>query len=158
MGRSVSYHGTPLVYLADLTFGEYTPPPDQCDDSVEFDEDGNPVTDYWDFSEFIEDLRSLVSDRYPSLTSCDKWPGREDHAILENLHALFGVSEYCGLISVWIAPCPQSSRPELAEAWISQISDNLRDLLILAFPNKACYRHGTFSNGESVYTLHGARS
>jgi hypothetical protein len=148
MGRSVSYHGTPILYLAGITFGEYV---HNDDPDVERDEDGNPVCDYWDFDEFIDDLRNVVLERYPSFYSCSKWPGREDHALLENKHALLGVSEYCGLISVWIAP-DNPDRPELADAWISSILRNLKAHLIARFRSFACVKMGTFSNGESVYS------
>lgn len=36
------------------------------------------------FQECIEEMRQVARARYPSLYPCDKWLGREDHAVLEN--------------------------------------------------------------------------
>jgi len=147
MGRSVSYHGTPIIYLAGLTFADTIA---LDDDEIERNEDGDPITDYYDFSEFIDDIRTLVQDRYPSFEPISTWPGREDHAILSNGHALFGISQYCDLISVWIAP-NNDAYPELASSWIDRALPGLRALLVRAFPSHACVRVGTASSGESFY-------
>jgi len=88
--------------------------------------------------------------KYPSLSSCDKWLDREDHALLENDHCYIGVSEYCGLVAVWIVAkgADRYSDPSgLAIHWCSQV--NLKPLAE-CFGQRLVSR-GTFSNGEQFF-------
>ena len=104
------------------------------------------------FDWFIEDTRGMCRECWPSMCTCDKWLDREDHAILENNHCYIGISEYCGLISIWLlskaedlACSGYSDSPNLADYWCSQISKKFEEM----FGNLV--RLGTMSNGISVY-------
>ena len=128
MGRSVSY-ATGSTSVCYRTFKPETPEDSQFE---------------W---EYFEDwLRETAAAAWPSLEPCDNtWLGREDHAILENAHAYIGVSEYCGLVSIWLAPKDNSEHPELSEHWCNQISAKFEKLF-------GEYRKiATASNGESFY-------
>ena len=99
--------------------------------------------DACDFTDAIEHLQGVAQHRMPSLCRCDHWLGREDRAVLENSHAYIGVSEYCGLVSVWVVPKDGA----MADHWCSQI--NLQ-------PLAACFgqtlrKQGSFSNGEAFF-------
>jgi hypothetical protein len=101
------------------------------------------IDDEYDFRDAIDNLKGVAQHRMPSLYSCDEWIGREDHAILQNDHAYIGVSEYCGLVAVWVVPKDGA----LAEHWCSQI--NLRPLAECF--GQGLRRQGTFSNGEAIF-------
>lgn len=106
--------------------------------------------DEWDWSDAIDNLKGVAQYRYKSLRSCDHWVGNEDHAILENDHAYIGVSEYCGLVAVWVVPkgADRYSDPSgLAMNWCNQIS--LRPLAECF--GTALHKQGTFSNGEAFF-------
>jgi hypothetical protein len=97
---------------------------------------------------YIDDIVWVCQENWPSLERIDRWIGREDHAILENGHAQIGVSEYCGLVAVWIVPAVSDYFPEhagLAHHWISQIEDRFRERF------GRLRSLGFFSNGEQVF-------
>lgn len=107
----------------------------------EFDE----YDSQWEWDELKANIRERCIARWPSFEDTSEWLGNEDQAILENQHAKIGLSEYCGLVSIWLVVNSRSDTPELAEAWCNSISDNFyREFGELR-------RVGTFSNGESVY-------
>jgi hypothetical protein len=86
MGRSVSVpSGAEIVCYLHPDLGET---------------DETSLTMSWD--DFREDLEQRLIEKYPSLTPCDKWLDNEDHVILENDLVYIGVSEYCGLVSLWV--------------------------------------------------------
>jgi hypothetical protein len=127
---------------------------DECerDYSIEFDE--FQAQDDWNY--FIEWIRQEAQDRWPSLDECDTWLDREDHAILENGHCWIGVSEYCGLASIWLVSKAEQhlnnwdhNLVNLATRWCDQIEPNFRKLF------DEYQKLGTFSNGESVYQKKG---
>jgi hypothetical protein len=127
MGRSVSYPRDAVV-----TFGTF---------------EGE---DEWDWRDLISDFRSEVKRLFPSATNCDEWIGggrSEDHAVMENGHAYFGVSEYCGMVSYWVVAKPDyyGDISPLAEAWIAKIAPR--------FTNSfgTLRKVGVFSNGGGVY-------
>lgn len=134
MGRSVSapYNASSIRYV----------------DVSEFD-------DEFDFEFFIEDLQSQVKALWPSMDCCDKWIGREDHAIMENNLAYIGVSEYCGLASVWIVSKAEDylntgyyediALSNLSDGWVSQVVPNFDKTF------GDLERVGVFSNGEAFY-------
>jgi hypothetical protein len=127
MARSVSYPSDAVVAFDDWN----------CRD--EYD---------WDFQ--IEDLQWRLKQAYPSLSECDKWLGREDQAIMENGHAYFGVSEYCGLVSIWVVPkdssCDQYGELSgIGANWVRQIADGFQKRF------GSLVKIGRFSNGESIY-------
>jgi hypothetical protein len=101
--------------------------------------------DDWDW--FIEDVRTVISQKYKSFQVVDSWDGREEHRILENDLAKVVVCEYCGMVSINLVPCEFSLfLLPLAEHWCSQIADGFAKL----FPERLC-KLGTMSNGVSVY-------
>jgi hypothetical protein len=114
------------------------------------------VSEYeWDtFPCFLQDIQAYAKRLWPSLRECDTWLDREDHAILENDLCYLGVSEYCGLASIWLVPkeYPDSGcfRADaylypLAVHWIERVAQKFHKIF-------GHYRKlGTFSNGESIY-------
>ena len=125
MGRSVSYPTN-----AEVTFT-----------TIDIDEG-----DYFDFDEYIDSLQQTASSVWPSMIKCDKWLDREDHAIMENGHAYFGVSEYCGVVAMWLV----AKEGILAHAWVS----NAKQRLQKQFGTMAMM--GRMSNGEAVFRGVGA--
>ena len=112
------------------------------------------IQDSWEWEDFQSDIVSTIKEKYKSFSECDEWEGNETKIILENNLAIVGISEYCGLTSISIAPKEfryyEKDNTALAIKWINSISDNLEKLLDKNFD---CYRKvGTFSNGESVYS------
>jgi hypothetical protein len=101
------------------------------------------------FRWWLEDMQQTIAEIWPSFTPCDQWLGREDHAIMENNLAYAGVSEYCGMIALWLVPKEESRHGQhilaLAEQFISRIAPRFM----------AQFNHyrklGTFSNGDAVF-------
>jgi hypothetical protein len=130
MGRSVSTHrhAVETIYLHSVV----------PDDAESYE---------WDY--FIEDIRSILSKRYPSLSECERWQDREDRIILENKRAEVSVSEYCGLVAVCLAPLDPYN--QLDQGWCDRVSKSFRDTLHKAYPSSALHKLGRFSNGEGVF-------
>ncbi len=106
------------------------------------------------FQWWLEDMAECAKSLWPSFRNCDKWLDREDHAILENSLCYLGVSEYCGLSSIWLVPkdCPNDGYFS-GEAYILPLAENFINRIAPKF-HKAFgqYRKiGTFSNGEAIY-------
>jgi len=118
MGRSVSYptHATWVLYTHLDSDDRQVFVCRKCDhehyemecEPAECAECGNVgFTSYPEFDAelqwecFMDNLTSEFKKAFPSLKDCDLWLDREDHAVLENAHAWIGVSEYCGMVSVW---------------------------------------------------------
>ncbi len=103
----------------------------------------------WAFESLVEDLQEYAPTLWPSLRKCDEWLGREDHALLENDLAYMGISEYCGLVAVWIVPRTDrygyESTANLCEAWCAQIEAKFLKTF------GTLRKLGTMSNGESVF-------
>jgi len=151
MGRSVSVASGAfaVVYQNCKDFGYRTE-----------DEEGNKIAEpeldeylaELDWEDFMENLRADAKALFPSLENCDKWLDREDHAILENRFAYFGISEYMGLVSIWLVLkndlhdyYDRRDWTGIATKWADQVKPkfekNFGDLR----------KVGTFSNGEGVY-------
>lgn len=142
MGRSVSYPRNAAVVcfrlLAPMTIAD----------------NGNEVPDdsqdgyHEEFDCLVEWVKDASKAAWPSLYDCDGWLDREDHVLLANGHCFIGVSEYCGMVAVWLAPKENYSHtdtPELAGAWCRLIAPRFERMF-------AQYRKvATFSNGEAVY-------
>lgn len=108
--------------------------------------DSDSYDECWEF--FIEDMRISLQDMFPKLESCDKWLDREDHAIMENDVAYVGVSEYMGLVAIWVAPKNDRNTGEenaLAYGWASSIYKRFTERF------GELEHIGTFSNGEAVF-------
>ena len=108
-----------------------------------------------DWDDFIDYIRETAMEAWPSLLREDKWLDREDRAILSSTFAYIGVSEYCGLASIWIKArswdaytgfCgSDAAHAVLAENWCNTITskfDGLFGELTLL---------GRASNGEAFY-------
>jgi hypothetical protein len=102
--------------------------------------------DVW--NDYLADIQSIAQQLWPSFYPVDKWLDNENHAILENQHATLGVSEYSGLVAIWLTPNYSEYYPQhdaIAEYWIAQVSPRfMRTFATLAHV-------ATFSNGEAVY-------
>src|SRR5690606_4702040 len=101
-------------------------PDDDCStcsgEGTIYDEDLARI--YWD--DFVGNLRAEFEAAFPSLYEADEWVGREDYAILQTGHAYIGLSEYCGLVSLWCLPKDERYRYEptpLAVRWCESIED-----------------------------------
>lgn len=133
MGRSVSYPHDSIVCFRTLNIGAGNGDDEELD--------------YFDFDELIDDYRYLIRDLFPSMQDWDSWIGREDHAITRNGFCYFGVSEYCGLVSIWLAKRADldGSVDAMADRWMAQVAPRFRK----AF---GALRHiGTASNGEAFF-------
>lgn len=134
MSRSVSYANN-SVHVEYATF--------ECEDEYEAQDE---------FRYCLEDFQRELCDTFPSVSKCDKWIGREDHAVAENRFAYFGVSEYCGLVSMWVAPKDDgyatSTGPR--DHWVDQIGPKFRKVAGSCF-GQALQQIGRFSNGEAFF-------
>lgn len=159
MGRSVSYAtGSRVITFAHLEDEECW----DCEGTGEANDDGEPTApctrcdasgkiqpDSDSYDTLLDDFRDHLHYLFPSTVSEDKWLGDEDHVLASNRHALFGMSEYCGLVSYWIVPqewdgyAPDTTA--LSLRWIDQIADKF----VAAFGELS--KVGTASNGESFY-------
>ena len=148
MGRSVS---TP--HTAELiAYTEWWTPDPETDELYAQTE---PGYDDWDW--YVESLTDYARELWPSLTPCDEWLGREDHAILENELAYFGVSEYCGLAAIWAAPKEMHwsdtfDREQFGRAWCRTIAPTFSRYF------STLDRLGGMSDGTSVYLRKDATS
>lgn len=146
MGRSVSYPSDSVVvcYRDVSSFGAVYAE----DENGDFDYDDIVDIDEFeardDFEFFVEDIRESVKSEWPSFYEEDGWIDREDRILLANGHAYVGVSEYCGLASIWLVP-RESEHEELSAAWCASIENKFKKLF------GELVKVGSFSNGESVY-------
>lgn len=133
MGRSVSYPTGALVCFEDISAFE----------------------DAFDFEWFVDDLKERAGAIFPSLYDCDKWRGCEDHILMRNAYADFGMSAYRGLVSIWIVERCDGAYYDYPRAggathWLAQI----RTRFLSNFGNLVFDGH--MSNGEGVYRLKSA--
>jgi hypothetical protein len=98
--------------------------------------------DEFGYDDLVEYVRSYFESKYPSLERISEWLDREDRAILENRLVYIGVSEYCGLVSVWVVP--KEDYPDLTAKFIKTITPYFEKVGELR-------KVGTFSNGEAVF-------
>lgn len=148
MARSVSY-ATGSVAKAYF---------DVRDFGCSYDDDGNCIESSYCEGQAIDDwedweswLSESLTDVMPSLTTCDKWLGREDRAILENDFVHIGLSEYCGVACLWMVPKDLHDTPQLTSLqaqWIITACDRIEELGQLR-------KLGTFSNGEAIFERKG---
>ena len=127
MGRSVSYptDATTVVFVRE-----------EDPDDVFFFEDA------------LEDFKSLMTECFKSLGETDVWVGREDHAVLENNLAYFGISEYCGMLSLWVLP--KEDFINLSVNWTNQIANKFKKAVKNSF-GEVYVAVGRFSDGTSLY-------
>jgi hypothetical protein len=109
----------------------------------------------------IENLRYALKAQLKGADDIDKWCGREDRGIVADDFGYCGVSEYCGLLSIWAVPKDEPDELDFAEAlerapkherWHASIGKVLAKAAADTFGEANCLRKvGTFSNGEGVY-------
>ena len=145
MGRSVNYLDNAEVVL-------YFPIENEYNEAGEFDEDLSQME--WD--DTVRNLQCEIRARLPSYYDVkDKWGNRETRIILENNLCSIGISEYCGLVSLSVAP-----KNNEYDAWhesfalrhARQIEGTLEKVLC-ELGLKNLRKVGTFSNGEAVFEL-----
>lgn len=172
MGRSVSYAdnsehiaystlSTDRYYCSccGATFNEYQQEDGQdccpsCNASAEDCSEQDPGDD-WDW--YCEDFQREMIQAFPSLSECDERVGREDRALLENSFCRIGVSEYCGLVSMWVQPkelsewySDERSKANLRDRWIAQIGPKFHKVASTCF-GQPLHQVGRFSNGEAIF-------
>ena len=131
MGRSVSYPTNCSAVCFRIFETDLEDP-----DSARFE---------WEW--FVDWIKETANGNWKSFCDTDKWIGGEDHAILENCHGYIGVSEYCGLVAVWLKAKDEypNDHPELSLAWCDSIASKFGKLF-------GEYRKvATASNGEAFY-------
>ena len=132
MGRSVSYASGSLLVAYD---------------QLEYEDDFDAREGWKDYLLYLQDT---ARELWPSFWDIGaEWAGREDRIILRNRLAEFGVSEYCGLVSIWVRPRPDAEMPALAEKWVWSIQkkffENFGSLKLV----------GRASNGEAFFQKKG---
>lgn len=164
MGRSVSYApGSVWVMYGRLLQEDSTAyvchrcgqphygedEPEECPDcgstgfyTVELDNS----LDLWD--DFVTELRTTLRRAFPSLEEVDEWLGREDLALLANRLVYIGVSEYCGLVSLWCVPVDDSP---LVERWARAIETKVQTLWDGMATVRSLDLMGRFGTGEAVF-------
>lgn len=132
MGRSVSTHrhAVETIYL-----------------HLEFEE-SEVYMENWE--DFLDKLRAIAQEKYPSLADCDRWSGREDRVILENSQVEVSVSEYCGLVAICLAPLDPDNGFHVAIA--ERAAKGFTACLHKAFPSSALRSLGRASNGEQFFS------
>lgn len=140
MGRSVSYPSNAIVTFKDVSHHGY-----ECDENGEHSEEHDEFLGQIDWDDFIYMLKEQAIELWPTLEAADAWIGNENHILASNQFAHFGVSEYCGLASVWIAPNDDCEQPELAKHWMAQVEAKFMETF------GEYKKVATFSNGEGVY-------
>jgi hypothetical protein len=111
--------------------------------AVAYQEIEEPEADFFD--DWAECEAEYVKSFWQSFEACDKWLGREDHALMENTFCYFGVSEYCGLASLWLVLKEDYQGHPLAEQWAKRVGPLFEKRL------GTLHKIGTFSNGEAVF-------
>jgi hypothetical protein len=137
MGRSVNYLDNAEVVLYF---------PFQYSDDVEMDN--------MEWDDMVGNLKCEIIKRLPSYYEVkDKWGNRETRIILENNLCSIGISEYCGLVSLSVAP-----KNDVYDEWhesfairhAKQIEKTLQE--VLNYLGLTSLRKiGSFSNGEGVF-------
>ena len=131
MGRSVSYpSGSEVVIYSH------------------FDYSDDEYVDQYRFDDCVNELSHLLIKQFPSLYESEEYIGREDRVFVENDLVYIGLSEYCGIISVWVKPKDQYY--DFGCRFAHQIENKLKQIVNDVFGIRLT-KIGTFSNGESIY-------
>jgi hypothetical protein len=106
----------------------------------------------WD--DTISNLQYEIKAKLPSYYIVkDKWGNKETRIILENNLCSIGISEYCGLVSLSVAPKDNQYNvwhEQFALRHARQIEKTLQKCLDNLSLNRL-KKIGTFSNGEAVF-------
>lgn len=150
MARSVSYPRGAYVTFAETPVDEayccacYNAPEDcECSDDEQVIAERSVD---WDW--IISDHKAVAMRLFASLWEADEWIGREDHVLASNRLVHFGISEYCGLMAIWLVvrdDLEDEGKEALADKWIRSVWPKFEKTF-------GRYRYaGTFYNGEAVY-------
>lgn len=155
MGRSVSYpSGAWVTFCETPRDGDWCA---NCDASAEDctcpegDRDWSDGETDWDWIK--EDRQAEIQRLFNSFWEADDWLGREDHVLARNRLVNFGISEYCGLMAVWLVvrgDLETAGQEALAEQWIKSVWPKFR----ATFGTR--HKVGAMSNGEGVYQRNAA--
>lgn len=109
--------------------------------------------DDWEF--YKDDLIEQMQREFPSLDTCDTWLGREDHALLENRFCHIGVSEYCGLVAIWMTPKDPKDRDSegwvnVRDRWVHQVGPKFSRTARTCF-GQPVVQVARLSNGECLF-------
>ena len=107
----------------------------------------DPSEDVWygDFENVAEDLLFNAMRLFPSLEPYHGWAGREDRILARNGFVEFGVSEYMGLMAIWMRLRGDCEQEALASHWCDQIAEKFHQEF-------GIFEHvATASNGEAFY-------
>jgi hypothetical protein len=108
-------------------------------------QDASHIKNNYDYDDYKRNIMGEAKELFPSMEPCNQWLGREDLAILENQLAYIGISEYCGIVAIWLLPKDDIEYTGLAEGWCEKAVPKFDS----AFSE---YRRiGTASNGESFF-------
>ena len=150
MGRSVNYLDNAEVVL-------YFPIENEYNEEGKFDEFLSQMN--WD--DMIDNLTYAIKAKLPSYYVVkDKWGNRETRIILENNLCSIGISEYCSLVSLSVAPRSETNyygsegqyKENFAIHHANQIEGTLEKVLHdLGLKN--LHKIATASNGEAFFEL-----
>jgi hypothetical protein len=125
MGRSVNYLNNAEVVL-------YFPFENEYFENGEYNEYLSQMN--WD--DMVINISAEIRAKLPSYYKVDKWDNRETKIILENNLCVIGISEYCGLVSLSVAPRDSDNldsfstfRDNFAVSHANQIEKTLRKIL-----------------------------
>ena len=139
MGRSIDY----LSNALRVAYVDY--------DSEYEDENGEIVVDEFAFDDLYGEINCRLKAKFKSLDRVNEWDRRETRIFLENKLVQFGISEYCGLVSISVRVNERYSEYNgLAEKFVDKNWDSV--IAILKDYSDVYAKDGTFSNGESVYS------
>jgi hypothetical protein len=141
MGRSVNYldNAEVIIYF-----------------HLENDE-GNYDDKQWLWEDLVDNLINEIKRKLPSYEiEKDKWDNRETRILLSNKLCNIGISEYCGLVSLSVAPkipryySDEQYKENFAVHHANQIEKTLQKIVDNCTGNRL-NRKGTFSNGMGIF-------
>lgn len=149
-GRFDEYRDKPVSY--DDGHSEATAK--ACPHCGADEDETQEIDQQWEFDSIVESF-DIFTEAFPSLSKCDSWLDREDHALLENRYCHIGISEYCGVVAVWLVrkDGPWYGSPgweALRDRWLDSVQPRFEKLANSILPG-AMVKLGTFSNGEAVF-------
>ena len=116
-------------------------------------EEGDDFT--WD--DTVANLKACIQKKLPSYDEADGWDGRETNIILQNRLCNIGISEYCGLVSLSVAPRNSDNldtwatfRENFAISHAKSIEKTLQKIVDYCTGSRLI-RTGTFSTGTGVF-------
>lgn len=108
------------------------------------------IVESFEWDDLVEDYKCALSEAFASMVPVSgngSWLGREDRVVGGNSFVKFGISEYCGLVSLWMV---RHHGGNFANRWIEKAGPKFAGAVESVFGARL-ERVATFSNGESVY-------